>query len=97
MQLFKLVAAALVAGIGSAQAGTLAQLKARKIYQIVTDRFNNPSSTAGCSNLSDYCGGTWQGIIAKLDYIQGMGFDTIWISPVRNASSVLRCNRGACC
>ncbi|KAL8684243.1 MAG: hypothetical protein Q9224_006495, partial [Gallowayella concinna] len=29
-----------------------------------------------------YCGGTWRGIIEKLDYIQGMGFDAIWISPI---------------
>jgi len=29
-----------------------------------------------------YCGGTFQGITNKLDYIQGMGFDAIWISPV---------------
>ncbi|KAH7923770.1 glycoside hydrolase family 13 protein [Leucogyrophana mollusca] len=29
-----------------------------------------------------YCGGSWQGIIDHLDYIQGMGFDAIWISPV---------------
>ena len=35
-----------------------------------------------CPNLSDYCGGNFQGIIEHLDYIQGMGFDAIWISPV---------------
>lgn len=29
-----------------------------------------------------YCGGTWQGIINQLDYIQGMGFTAIWITPV---------------
>jgi len=28
------------------------------------------------------CCGTWLSIIDKLDYIQGMGFDAIWISPV---------------
>ena len=30
----------------------------------------------------EYCGGTYQGVIKQLDYIQGMGFDAIWISPV---------------
>jgi len=29
-----------------------------------------------------YCGGTWAGLISNLDYIQGMGFTAIWISPV---------------
>lgn len=29
-----------------------------------------------------WCGGTWQSIIDKLDYIKGMGFDAVWISPV---------------
>lgn len=32
--------------------------------------------------MSNYCGGTFKGIEAHLDYIQGMGFDAIWISPV---------------
>jgi hypothetical protein len=31
----------------------------------------------------NYCGGTFSGILQKLDYIQGMGFDAIWISPGR--------------
>ncbi|RAL16102.1 alpha-amylase [Aspergillus homomorphus CBS 101889] len=29
-----------------------------------------------------YCGGSWRGIINQLDYIQGMGFSAIWITPV---------------
>lgn len=29
-----------------------------------------------------YCGGTWKGIVNHLDYIQSMGFDAVWISPV---------------
>ncbi|OCF41740.1 hypothetical protein I317_04444 [Kwoniella heveanensis CBS 569] len=29
-----------------------------------------------------YCGGSWKGIESRLDYVQGMGFDTVWISPV---------------
>jgi alpha-amylase len=27
-----------------------------------------------------WCGGTYRSIVDKLDYIQGMGFDAIWIS-----------------
>jgi alpha-amylase len=32
--------------------------------------------------LTKYCGGTFNGITQHLDYIQGMGFDAIWISPI---------------
>jgi alpha-amylase len=49
----------------------------------MTDRFSPSNNTASpCNNLGNYCGGTWKGITNHLDYIQGMGFDAIWISPV---------------
>lgn len=32
--------------------------------------------------MHKYCGGTFKGIENNLDYITGMGFDAIWISPV---------------
>ena len=57
--------------------------KKKAIYQVVTDRFYN-SSTPPCPNWkSTYCGGNWNGIIEKLDYISGMGFTGIWVSPVQ--------------
>ena len=62
-----------------------AQWRGRSIYQLLTDRFALPDgdTTAICDvNKSRYCGGTWAGIEGQLDYIQGMGFDAIWISPV---------------
>lgn len=50
----------------------------------MTDRFAlEGGGTAPC--ITDdriYCGGTYQGIIGKLDYIQNLGFDAVWISPV---------------
>ena len=55
--------------------------KSRSIYQILTDRFARTSSTGSCT-LNKYCGGNYQGIINHLDYIKGMGFDAIWISPI---------------
>lgn len=62
----------------AAQALSTDDWKGQTIYQIVTDRFarTDGSTTASC-NLSEYCGGTWQGIIDKLDYIQGMGFTAV--------------------
>lgn len=57
--------------------------KSRTIYQLLTDRFaRTDGSTSACNNLSGYCGGTYQGIINHLEYIAGMGFDAIWISPI---------------
>jgi len=64
-------------------AGTPDQWKSRTIYQILTDRFSPTTDrTSGCGNVGNYCGGTFQGIINHLSYIQAMGFDAIWISPV---------------
>jgi len=69
-------------------AASLAEWRERSVYQVVTDRFawGNGSQDATpppCQvELGLYCGGTWQGIKANLDYIQGMNFDAIWISPV---------------
>jgi len=57
----------------------------RSIYQVIVDRFarTDGSTTAPCNVKDrDYCGGTWKGIQNNLDYIQGMGFDAIWISPM---------------
>ena len=54
----------------------------------MTDRFalqdvsNGTAYNVPCNTSAlQYCGGTWRGIIDHLDYIQGMGFDAIWISP----------------
>ncbi|OAQ60506.1 alpha-amylase A type-3 precursor [Pochonia chlamydosporia 170] len=59
--------------------------KSRSIYFALTDRIARSSSDNGggsCGNLGDYCGGTFQGLQGKLDYIKGMGFDAIWITPI---------------
>lgn len=57
--------------------------KSRTVYQLLTDRFATADgSQPGCDlAANDYCGGKYQGIINQLDYIKGMGFDAIWISP----------------
>jgi len=65
------------------QAATPEEWKQRTIYQILTDRFARDTydPNAPC-DLHKYCGGTWKGLESKLDYISGMGFDAIWISPI---------------
>ncbi|EGZ77653.1 alpha-amylase A precursor [Neurospora tetrasperma FGSC 2509] len=69
------------------QVGALTSSEWRKqsIYQVVTDRFarSDLSTSAPCDTSQQvYCGGSWQGLISKLDYIQGMGFTAVWISPI---------------
>ncbi len=67
----------------SASCKTADEWKSRTIYQLLTDRFAKGSgSSDSCGNLGYYCGGNYRGIINNLDYIQGMGFDAIWISPI---------------
>lgn len=85
--LFVLAFLALVAcgsAVGVRGAQPKAAWKNRTIYQVITDRFAKSSDTTdGCyDTLGNYCGGTFLGIQNHLDYIQGMGFDAIWISPV---------------
>lgn len=64
---------------------TPADWRGKAVYQVLTDRFGrtDQSTTAPCDTaVQGYCGGTWKGIINKLEYIQNMGFTAIWISPV---------------
>lgn len=76
----------LLAALGAAplaQATDFSGWATQSIYQVMTDRFaRTDNSTSHTCDLLQYCGGTWQGIINKLDYIQGMGFTAIQISPV---------------
>jgi cyclomaltodextrin glucanotransferase len=69
-----------------------ARLSRRDIYFIVTDRFcdGDPANNTGKSRDFDasktdwwkYWGGDLQGILDKLDYLQGLGASAIWITPV---------------
>lgn len=66
-------------------AADTASWKSRTIYFALTDRVARNANDSGgdsCGNLGDYCGGTFTGLQGKLDYIKGMGFDAIWITPV---------------
>lgn len=56
------------------------------IYQIMIDRFENgdPNNdfNARPSIPGRYHGGDWQGVIDRLDYLEGLGVTALWISPV---------------
>jgi hypothetical protein len=71
---------ALLGLASAASALTPAQWRSQSIYQLLTDRFARAdgSTTATCDTGDQvYCGGSWQGVIDKLDYIQGMGFTAV--------------------
>lgn len=56
--------------------------KSRTIYQVLTDRFARNSTMHTPCDLNRYCGGTYRGIVEHLDYIQDLGANAIWISPI---------------
>ena len=67
---------------------TAEEWKSRAIYQLMTDRFATSNASPAPCNVSEmkYCGGDHKGLKDHLDYIKGMGWDAIWISPiVKNA------------
>ena len=82
------VAALLLAYTTPVFAANSAAWRTRNIYFALTDRLSkSDGSTNACGNLSNYCGGTFEGLQSKLDYIKGMGFDAIWITPVVTSMS----------
>jgi glycosidase len=68
----------------------------QSIYFILTDRFANGDTRndnyggfpSNRSVANQWHGGDFQGLIDKLDYIKGMGFTAIWITPVQLQRSV---------
>lgn len=61
-------------------------IRGKSIYFIVVDSFASPPAAQGDAPCNQpkygWCNGTINGITEKLDYIQGMGFEGIWITPV---------------
>ncbi|KAL2851781.1 glycoside hydrolase superfamily [Aspergillus pseudodeflectus] len=72
-----------LASVTAAKFPSAQQWAERSIYQVMTDRFARPagSSDEPCDPYK-YCGGSWTGIIDRLDYIQDLGFTAVQISPV---------------
>ena len=52
-----------------------------RIYHLLIDRFNGGWQVPPKSE-NVFCGGTLQGVIEKLDYIQGLGFNAVMLSPI---------------
>ena len=56
----------------------------KTVYYAITDRFHNgdPSNDVNTdpADLNRFHGGDWQGVIDKLDYLDDLGVDVIWLS-----------------
>jgi alpha-amylase len=85
MLFIKAIVASLLCAVSSVSAADTNAWKSRSIYFVLTDRIARSSSDNGgavCGDLGNYCGGTFKGLESKLDYIRGLGFDALWITPV---------------
>ena len=63
--------------------------RAAIVYQVFPDRFHpgEGHSWKKVKSLTDFYGGTLRGVIDKLDYIQSLGFNTLWLNPFFKTSS----------
>ena len=69
-----------LSAVGATTALSPEKWRSQSIYQILTDRFarSDGSTTATCdAGDGVYCGGSWLGVINKLEYIQDMGFTAV--------------------
>lgn len=72
--------------MAGAQPTQTSSFKPKGIYFVMVDRFENGDrSNDGVVDANDpqaFHGGDLKGLITRLDWIQSMGFDTVWLSPV---------------
>ncbi len=59
------------------------------VYQAFPDRFNPGTGLdwLQTENVLQPCGGTLKGVTEKLDHIQGLGFNTVWLTPIFDSPS----------
>ncbi|KAI7968118.1 hypothetical protein EIK77_007873 [Talaromyces pinophilus] len=77
------IVATALAFAASANASSADDWAKRSIYQVITDRYARPVDSTDNCNVTKYCGGTWSGLVNRLDYIQEMGFTAVQISPIQ--------------
>ena len=73
-------------------------LEGKSLYFLFVDRFArdvDDGDTDVCYGERKWCGGTLRGVERKLDYLQGMGFDCVWITPVVEQPEDIICTPGS--
>ena len=64
------------------------------MYFVFVDRFyngdfDNDGGQGSNSEMADYLGGDWRGVIEKLDYLEVLGVNTLWLtSPQSNPDGI---------
>lgn len=64
------------------------------LYFVFVDRFyngelSNDNPYGANWGTGDYMGGDWKGVIEKLDYLQNLGVDALWLTaPINNPSGI---------
>ena len=69
-------------------------LLGKSIYFVITDRFAHDADDhpPDCFGSAVWCGGSLRGLVRRLDYIAGMEFDCLWITPVVQQPSDVHCS-----
>ncbi len=75
-----------IASLFTGLLGQVAAARTDAMYFVMVDRFaNGDASNDGAVNLKDpaaFHGGDLQGVLDRLDWLQGLGVKTVWLSPV---------------
>ena len=69
-------------------------LEGKSVYFVFVDRFaqtGDGEASDECASKAAWCGGTLKGLESQLDYIEGMGFDAVWITPVVQQRNGVQC------
>ncbi|KAL1504010.1 hypothetical protein AB1Y20_010425 [Prymnesium parvum] len=72
-------------------------LAGKSVYFVFVDRFarEGGGDARECSGHDRWCGGSLRGVAEQLDYVAGMGFDCLWITPVVRQPEGTICELGS--
>lgn len=82
MMLARLPLLLLLAICAAEARGAGRDVRGKSIYFVTVDRFARTDSSNDACEGEGWCGGTIRGVTEHVDYIQAMGFDGVWITPV---------------
>lgn len=72
-------------------------LAGKSVYFVMVDRFARPGTSNAPCEENGWCGGRLRELTARLDYIAGMGFDCVWITPVTQQLHGESCDSNGWC
>lgn len=87
-------------GLAAAEAARSRSIAGKSVYMLMVDRFAKPWAVGGrsdCGGDTRWCHGSLQGVISRLDYVENMGFDCVWITPVLEQPASEPCHKPGGC